>query len=59
MQIDVGKFYFIKDEFFEIASDTELMKNIVFPDIDNILKKFITRRKKIYGKERITYKKRI
>lgn len=38
MQIDVGKFYFIKDEFFEIASDTELMKNIVFPDIDNILK---------------------
>ena len=39
MQIDVGKFYFVKDKFFEIANDKELMKNIVFPDIDNILKK--------------------
>ena len=27
MQIDVGKFYFIKDEFFEIVNDRELMKN--------------------------------
>lgn len=27
MQIDVGKFYFIKDEFFEIVKDRELMKN--------------------------------
>ena len=27
MQIDVGKFYFIKDEFFEIVNDKELMKN--------------------------------
>ena len=27
MKIDVGKFYFIKDEFFEIVNDKELMKN--------------------------------
>ena len=27
MQIDVGKFYFIKDTFFEIVNDKELMKN--------------------------------
>ena len=39
MQIDVGKFYFIKDTFFEIVEDKELMKNIIFSDIDNILKK--------------------
>lgn len=39
MVIDVGKFYFIKDKFFEIVEDKELMKNIIFSDIDNILKK--------------------
>ena len=27
MKIDVGKFYFIKDEFFEIVNDKELTKN--------------------------------
>ena len=77
MVIDVGKFYFIKDTFFEIVEDKELMKNkengikrpcyycfkskedeklifkankvlnlykhgmknIIFPDVDNILKR--------------------
>ena len=39
MKIDIGKFYFIKDEFFEIVNDKELTKNIVFPNINNILKK--------------------
>ena len=29
MQIDVGYFYFIKDSFFDIMDDPELMKNIV------------------------------
>lgn len=29
MQIDVGYFYFIKDSFFDIIDDPELMKNIV------------------------------
>ena len=27
MQIDVGYFYFIKDSFFDIIDDSELMKN--------------------------------
>ena len=27
MQIDVGYFYFIKDSFFDIMDDPELMKN--------------------------------
>lgn len=27
MQIDVGCFYFIKDEFFDFIDDKELMKN--------------------------------
>ena len=27
MQIDVGYFYFVKDEFFDIINDSELMKN--------------------------------
>ena len=27
MQIDVGYFYFIKDSFFDIIDDPELMKN--------------------------------
>ena len=29
MQIDVGYFYFIKDSFFDIIDDSELMKNKV------------------------------
>lgn len=29
MQIDVGYFYFIKDSFFDIMDDPELMKNKV------------------------------
>ena len=27
MQIDVGYFYFVKDDFFDIINDPELMKN--------------------------------
>lgn len=27
MQVDVGYFYFVKDNFFDIINDTELMKN--------------------------------
>lgn len=27
MQIDVGYFYFIKDSFFEVVNDKELMRN--------------------------------
>ena len=27
MQIDVGYFYFVKDDFFNIIDDPELMKN--------------------------------
>ena len=27
MQISIGYFYFIKDEFFEVVDDKELMKN--------------------------------
>ncbi len=27
MQINVGYFYFVKDEFFDIINGTELMKN--------------------------------
>lgn len=41
MQIDVGYFYFIKDSFFDIMDDPELMKNIVFPNIDRILEKLL------------------
>ncbi len=72
MQIDVGYFYFVKDEFFDIINDPELMKNkvaitlsnklqneiiskankvlnlynhgmknIIFPDIDNILRQLL------------------
>ena len=79
MQIDVGYFYFVKDDFFDIINDPELMKNkengikrpcyfcfkskeneiiskankvlnlynhgmknIIFPDIDNILKQLLS-----------------
>ena len=53
MQINIGYFYFIKDKFFEIIDDKELMKNkvlnlynhgmknIVFPNIDKILERLI------------------
>lgn len=54
MQIDVGKFYFIKDTFFEIVNDEIIfkankvlnlynhgMKKIIFPNIDNILNKIL------------------
>ena len=41
MQIDVGYFYFIKDSFFDIMDDPELMKNIAFPNIDRILEKIL------------------
>ena len=53
MQINIGYFYFIKDKFFEIIDDKELMKNkvlnlynhgmknIVFPNIDKILEQLI------------------
>ena len=39
MKIEIGYFYFIKDKFFDLIDDQEIMKNIIFPDIDSILKK--------------------
>lgn len=47
MQIDVGCFYFIKDTFFDVIDDKVLglykhgMKNIIFPDIEKILKQLL------------------
>ena len=45
MQIDVGYFYFIKDSFFDIMDDLELMKNKESgnkrPYIDRILEKLL------------------
>lgn len=41
MQIHVGCFYFIKDSFFDVIDDPELMKNIVFPDINKILNQLL------------------
>ena len=41
MQINVGCFYFIKDSFFDIIDDPELMKNIIFPNIDKILEQLL------------------
>lgn len=45
MQIEKNRFYFIKDTYFEIINDAEILQkvytNLVFPDIISIKKKLL------------------